>query len=135
MKKLRKTRFLTTFFSIFKVFWRFCDFGSILAQELNSFICKKTLIFWHPWDPWGHINSEVNGFWVHTTTVGHWDSNPWNWLLLSRALSRKSMLSKHAYRLMKFKVLQNIAKQMSFVKGFFHILKVGTLIWKKKNTI
>ena len=66
-KSLRKQGFFDNFFSILKVFWSFFNFGSILAQELNSFICKiKILIFWHPW---GRVNSEVNVFSVHTATV------------------------------------------------------------------
>ena len=30
---------------------------------------KKNVIFWHPWDPWGRINSGKNIFWVQTATV------------------------------------------------------------------
>ena len=27
------------------------------------------MIFWHPWDPWGRVNSGKNFFWVQTATV------------------------------------------------------------------
>ena len=47
-----------------------CVLGAILAQKVNSFICKiKNVIFWHPWDPWGQINSGKKIFGVQTATV------------------------------------------------------------------
>ena len=47
------TWFLTILFPILKAFWSFCHFGSILAKELNSFICKKCDFFYTPGTPWG----------------------------------------------------------------------------------
>ena len=58
---LRKQGFFLHFFSILMVFQSLCLFGAILAQKLNSFICeKKSLIFWHPWDPWEHVHIDLN---------------------------------------------------------------------------
>ena len=54
----RKLCFFWHFFFNFDDFWSLCLLGAILAQRENSFICeKKNVIFWHPWDPWGRINS------------------------------------------------------------------------------
>ena len=67
-KSQRKQGFFDLFFN-FDDFRSLCLFGAILAQELNSFICKKNMIFWHPWDPWGRVNSGKKIFWVQTATV------------------------------------------------------------------
>jgi hypothetical protein len=42
---LRKQGFFDICFSILTIFRSLCLFGAILAQKLNSFICKKILIF------------------------------------------------------------------------------------------
>jgi hypothetical protein len=39
----RKQGFLTFFFSILTFFQSLCLFGAILAQKLNSFVCKKII--------------------------------------------------------------------------------------------
>ena len=52
-KTIRKQGFFDDFLSILTVFWSLLNFGSILAQKLNRFICeKKNWIFWHPGHPW-----------------------------------------------------------------------------------
>ena len=52
------------------IFWSLCLSGAILAQKLNSFICKKiNLIFWHPWDPWGRVHIDLNKNSVRTGCV------------------------------------------------------------------
>ena len=57
-KSLRKQGFFDMFFFNFDGFWSLCLLGAILAQKENNFICrKKNVIFWHPWDPWGRVNS------------------------------------------------------------------------------
>ena len=73
-KTLRKQRFLRIFFSILTAFCSFYNLRAILAQKENSFICrKKNVIFWHPWDPWGRVNSGKNFFLDQTATV-YWVS-------------------------------------------------------------
>ena len=49
-KTIRKQGFLMIFFSILMVFRSLLNFGSILAQKLNRFICKT--FFCHPGHPW-----------------------------------------------------------------------------------
>ena len=67
---LRKQGFFDIFFSIFMIFQSLCLFGAILAQKLNSFICrKKNLIFWHPWDPWERVHIDLNKNSVQTGGV------------------------------------------------------------------
>ena len=69
-KSLRKQGFCWHFSFNFDVFLSLCLFGAILAQKENSFICKiKNVIFWHPWDPWGCVNSGDKCIWVQTATV------------------------------------------------------------------
>ena len=69
-KCLRKQGFFDIFSSILMVFLSLCLLGAILAQKENTFICeKKNVIFRHPWDPWGRINSGKNFFRVQTATV------------------------------------------------------------------
>ena len=69
-KSPRKQGLIDIFSSILMVFWSLCPLGAILAQKENIFICrKKNLIFWHPWDPWGRVNSGKNFFGVQTATV------------------------------------------------------------------
>ena len=51
-KTIRKQGFFDDLLSILTVFWSLLNFGSILAQKLNRFICKKkNWIFWHPGHP------------------------------------------------------------------------------------
>ena len=77
-KSLRKQGFFWHLFFNFDGFWSLCLLGAILAQKENSFICKKkNVIFWHPWDPWGRVNSGKKFFWVQTATV-----TPWNHQLI-----------------------------------------------------
>ena len=54
-KTVGKHDFLMIFFSILTLFRSFLNSGSILAQKLNSFICKR-----HPWDPWGRVHIDLN---------------------------------------------------------------------------
>ena len=69
-KCLWKQGFFDDFSSILTVFCSLYNLRAILAQKENTFICrKKNVIFWHPWDPWGRINSGKNVFWVQTATV------------------------------------------------------------------
>ena len=69
-KGLRRQGFFDCFPFNFDVFWSLCLLGAILAQKENSFIFrKKNVIFWHPRDPWGRINSGKNFFEVQTATV------------------------------------------------------------------
>ena len=69
-KYLRKQGFFDIFSSILMVFLSLCLLEAILAQKELTFICeKKNGIFWHPWDPWGRINSGKNIFGVQTATV------------------------------------------------------------------
>ena len=56
-KSFRKKVFWHVFFSIFKVFWSFYNFGSMLAQALNSVFCKQKFDFLNPLGPLG--------FWIH----------------------------------------------------------------------
>ena len=66
----RKQGFFDIFFVNFEGFSTLCLFEAILAQKENSFICKKiNVIFWHPWDPWGRVNSGKNVFGVQTASV------------------------------------------------------------------
>jgi hypothetical protein len=70
-KYLRKQGFFDIFSSILMGFLSLCLLEAILAQKENTFICeKKNVIVWHPWDPWGRINSGNNFFRVQTATVG-----------------------------------------------------------------
>ena len=72
-KCLWKQGFFDDFSSILTVFCSLYNLRAILAQKENTFICrKKNVIFWHPWDPWGRINSGKNVFWVQTATVFWW---------------------------------------------------------------
>ena len=57
------------FLTFFLQFWWLLKFLSFLAQKENSFICKRRVIFWHPWDPWGRVNSGKKNFWVQKATV------------------------------------------------------------------
>ena len=69
-KCLWKQGFFDDFSSILTVFCSLYNLRAILAQKENTFICrKKNVIFWHPWDPWGRINSGKNFFRVQTATV------------------------------------------------------------------
>ena len=53
-KSLRKQVFFDIFFPILMIFWSLCLSGAILAQKLNSFICKNiNLIFYTPGTPGG----------------------------------------------------------------------------------
>ena len=61
-------------FSILMVFSSFFSFGGILAQELNSFLFFN-LIFWHPWDPWGCVNSGKKYIWAQTSSVAKIPNN------------------------------------------------------------
>ena len=75
-KCLWKQGFFDDFSSILTVFCSLYNLRAILAQKENTFICrKKNVIFWHPWDPWGRINSGKNVFWVQTATVILWYFN------------------------------------------------------------
>ena len=66
----KKTGFFWHFFFNFDGFWSLCLLEAILAQKENSFICrKKNVIFWHPWDPWGRVNSGKKFFGVQTASV------------------------------------------------------------------
>ena len=52
------------------IFRSLCLIGAILAQKLNSFICKKrNMIFWHPWDPWERVHIDLNKKSVQTCCV------------------------------------------------------------------
>ena len=54
----------------FDGFFKFVSFrGNLSAKEKQFHLWKKNVIFWHPWDPWGRINSGKNVFWVQTATV------------------------------------------------------------------
>jgi hypothetical protein len=74
MEKIRKTIRKQVFFddllSILTVFWSLLNFGSILAQKLNRFICKIFfLIFWHPGHPWSCESSGVGKIRALSDTV------------------------------------------------------------------
>ena len=74
MEKIRKTIRKQVFFddllSILTVFWSLLNFGSILAQKLNRFICKKkNWIFWHPGHPWSCESSGVGKIRALSDTV------------------------------------------------------------------
>ena len=72
-KCLRKQGFSWHFFFNFDGFWSLCLLRAILAQKENSFIFeKKIVIFWHPWDSWGCVNSGKKFFLVQTATVNLW---------------------------------------------------------------
>ena len=60
MQKIFKTVRKHFFFSILTIFRSFLNSGSILAQKLNNFICKKKSDYWHPWDPWGRVHIDLN---------------------------------------------------------------------------
>ena len=68
-KTVRKHGFLKIFFAIMTVFQSFFNFGTILVQKLNSFICKKNPIFWNPWE---RVNSGMNCFSFYTATHCAW---------------------------------------------------------------
>ena len=65
------------FFFNFDTFLKFLPFGVNLSARTQQFFCKKKYDFWYPWDPWGRVNSGVNGFWVHTATVLCTTSSNW----------------------------------------------------------
>ena len=47
-------------FVVFQFFQNYFNFGWILANQLNRFICKFFLwFFWHPWGSWGRLISGV----------------------------------------------------------------------------
>ena len=69
-KTVRKRGFLTLVFAILTVFQRLRNLSSILAHQTSKFkFSGSCCIFWHPWDPWGRVNSGMNCFSVHTATV------------------------------------------------------------------
>ena len=51
----------------------FCSFYNLRAifgkRKIVLFVKKQNAIFWHPWDPWGQVNSGKKFFWVQTATV------------------------------------------------------------------
>ena len=50
-KNVKKTCFL-------RLFWIFFKLGAILAHQTSCCMFSGSWrIFWHPWDPWGRINS------------------------------------------------------------------------------
>ena len=58
LKHFKKTCFFDDFFAILTVFRRLCNLGSILAHQTSKFKFRGSWhIFWHPWNPWGHVNS------------------------------------------------------------------------------
>ena len=88
-KTTRKQGFFDDFLSILTVFWSLFNFGSILAQKLNRFICeKKNWIFWHPGHPWscessgeGKIRALSDTVFANTTCwkLDEWIG--WKWFL------------------------------------------------------
>ena len=55
------------FLTLFRIFF---ILRAILAHQTSTGMFSGSwCIFWHPWDPWGRVNSGVNGFWLHTVTV------------------------------------------------------------------
>ena len=69
-KTIRKQGFFDDLLSILTVFWSLLNFGSILAQKLNRFICKKkNWIFWHPGHPWSCESSGVGKIRALSDTV------------------------------------------------------------------
>ena len=41
-----------------RLFWIFFNFGAILARQTSTGMFSGSWrIFWHPWNPWGRINS------------------------------------------------------------------------------
>ena len=73
-KTIRKQGFFDDFLSILTVFWSLLNFGSILAQKLNRFICeKKNWIFWHPGHPWSCESSGVGKIRALSDTVTQWN--------------------------------------------------------------
>ena len=70
-KSHQKRGIFNDFFEFWCFFWSFFNFGSILAQELIRFISKKIAIFWHSWDPWGRVHSDLNKQIVSKLAVWH----------------------------------------------------------------
>ena len=69
-KYLRKQGFFDIFSSILMVFLSLCLLGqSQRKRKTLSFVKKKNVIFWHPWDPSGWINNGKNFGGVQTATV------------------------------------------------------------------
>ena len=53
-----------------RLFWIFLNFGAILAHQTSTGMFSGSWsIFWHPWDPWGRVNSGNNFWGVQTATV------------------------------------------------------------------
>ena len=49
------------------------SFGSILAHQTSSGMFSEWVLFiWHPWGPWGRVNSREKGFSGQTATVFIW---------------------------------------------------------------
>ena len=69
-KNLQKTDIFDEFFSILMVFSSLFSFGSILAHQTSSGMFSEWFCFiWHPWGPWGRVNSGEKGFSGQTATV------------------------------------------------------------------
>ena len=69
-KSPRKHVFFWHFFFNFDGFFEFVSFvGNLSAKGKHFHLWKKNGIFWHPWQPWGRINSGKNIFGVQTATV------------------------------------------------------------------
>ena len=63
----------TWVFFNFEVFWSLCFFGAILAHQTSDFMFSKSWgIFWHPWDPWGRVNSGDISFLVFVFDFSVW---------------------------------------------------------------
>ena len=66
------------FFDIYFQFWWFFEVCAFIGQKLNTFICKKNLIIWHPWDPWEQIHIDLNKNSVRTGCVPSWWIQSWS---------------------------------------------------------
>ena len=65
-----------SFFSILMVFSSLFSFGSILAHQTSSGMFSEWFRFiWHPWGPWGRVNSGEKGFSGQTATHCAFSSN------------------------------------------------------------
>ena len=125
-----KTYVFWHFFPILTVFQSLCLSGAILAhQTSNGKFSRSWRIFWHPWHPWGWINSGDISFLVFIFDFSVWQRHLVDFFHYSQIEARC-----HLYWFVIYK-----SENMTFYSQNGWIFKViqavGVVIWMELEEI